>query len=185
MRRLRRFQRTSSSARLSHATSDVRRSVLALADESLGCLDVAPRGAAPEDGLTTALSIDSGGRADVLDLDRVFFMGNGGTADVSWFSLPPAGPTESYQLLLKVAVTNPIRCAFVVGIPAANGESSEALRRLYYLLAADRLAFTFDAPVTADSAVIIMAPTDRRALLAAIDAQRDLVPLEVSARSRG
>jgi hypothetical protein len=185
MRRLRRFQRTPSSAGLPRAKSDVRRSVLALAEESLRCLDVAPRGAAPEDGLTTALSIESGGRADVLDLDRVFFMGNGGTADVSWFSLPPAGPKESYQLLLQVAVTNPIRCAFVVGIPVANCESTEALGRLYYLLAADRLALTFDAPVTADSAILMAAPTDRRAILAAIDSLRDLVPLEVSARSRG
>jgi hypothetical protein len=193
MRRLRRFQRRSSSAGLSYAsssrrdaaTSDVRKSMVDLARESLRCVDIAPRAAAPEMGLTTALSIESCGRADVLDLDRIFFMGDGGTADVSWFSLPGDTPNESFRLLLRVVVTGPIRCEFVVGIPVANADSVAALRRLSYLFAADRLAFTFDAPVTADSAIIMAAPSDRRALLAAIDALRYFVPHDVSARSRG
>ena len=149
------------------------KSIVALAGESLRCLDIAPRGATPESGLTTVLSVESGGRVDVLDLDRAFFMGDGGTADVSWLSLPRDAVDESFQLLLKVVVTGPVQCGFAVGIPVPDDDSEAALRRLAYLFAADKLALTFDAPVTADSAIVVAAPTDRRALLAAIDALRD------------
>ena len=149
------------------------KSIVALVGESLRCLDIAPRGATPEGGLTTVLSVDSGGRADVLDLDRAFFMGDGGTADVSWLSLPCDAVDGSFQLLLKVVVTGPVQCGFVVGIPVTDDGSEGALRRLAYLFAADKLALTFGTPVTADSAIVVAAPTDRRALLAAIDALRD------------
>jgi hypothetical protein len=163
--------------------SDVRRSIQALAEESLFCVDVAPRSGSPEDGITTALSIQSGGRADVLDLDRVFFMGDGGTADVSWLGLPAT--TSSYELLLHVTVTKPIECGFAVHIPVEAADAAESMRRLSYLLAADRLALAFDTPVNANSAVIIAAPVDRRALLAAIDSLRALAPASISARSHG
>lgn len=181
MRRLRRYHGTSTSAirsrpstRSRDATkSDVRTSVVALVGESLRCVDVAPRAAAPEGGLTTVLSVESRGRTDVLDLDRALFMGDGGTADVSWLSLPADAPDEPFQLLLRIVVTGPVRCGFVVSIPVIDNDSDRALRRLSYLFAADRLALTFDAPVTADSAIIVAAPSDRRALLAAIDSLRD------------
>jgi hypothetical protein len=180
MRRLRRFHGTSTSAMRSRPSprsrdatkSDVRTSVVALVGESLRCVDVAPRAAAPEGGLTTVLSVESRGRTDVLDLDRALFMGDGGTADVSWLSLPADAPDEPFQLLLGIVVTGPVRCGFVVSIPVDN-DSDRALRRLSYLFAADRLALTFDAPVTADSAIVVAAPSDRRALLAAIDSLRD------------
>jgi hypothetical protein len=147
--------------------------IAALVGESLRCLDIAPRGATPEGGLTTVLSVESGGRGDVLDLDRAFFMGDGGTADVSWLSLPRDAIDESFHLLLKVVVTGPVQCGFVVGIPVADGDSEGALRKLAYLFAADKLALTFDTSVTADSAIVVAAPTDRRALLAAIDTGRN------------
>ena len=156
------------------------RSILVLAEESLRCVEVAPRTATPEDGLTIALSVESGGRADVLDLDRAFFMGDGGTVDVSWLGLPPDS-RHPYQLLLQVTVTNPIDCAFAVGIPVETTDPGETLRRLGYLLAADRLAIAFDAPATAQSVIILAAPADRRALLAAL---RELNDWIVADRSR-
>jgi hypothetical protein len=149
------------------------KSIVALVGESLRCLDIAPRGATPEGGLTAVLSVESDGRADVLDLDRAFFMGDGGTADVSWLSLPRNAVDQSFHLLLKVAVTGPVQCGFVVGIPVPDGDSEGALRKLAHLFAADKLALTFDTSVTADSAIVVAAPTDRRALLAAIDTLRD------------
>lgn len=181
MRRLRRSHGTSTSARRSRTSlgsrdatnGDVRTSVVALAGESLTCVDVAPRAAAPEAGLTTVLSVESRGRTDVLDLDRALFMGDGGTADVSWLSLPADAADVPFRLLLQVTVTGPVRCGFVVGIPVVDDDSDRALRGLSYLFAADRLALTFDAPVSADSAIIVAAPSDRRALLAAIDSLRD------------
>jgi len=185
MRRLRRSQSTVPASGLSPAKNDAHRSILALAKASLECVDVAPRTAAPEDGLTTALSIDSTGRADVLDLDRAFFMGDGGTVDVSWLGLPPTGRNESYRLLLQVAVTTPVDCFFVVGIPLDAPDAADTLRRLGYLLAADRLALAFDALVTTGSVILMAAPVDRRALLAAIDSLRDVVGVKVSARARG
>ena len=185
MRRLRRSQSTPPASGLSPAKGDAHRSILALAENSLECVDVAPRTAAPEDGLTTVLSVESTGRADVLDLDRAFFMGDGGTVDVSWLGLPPTGRNESYRLLLQVAVTTPVDCVFVVGIPLYAEDAAHTLRRLGYLLAADRLALAFDAPVAAGSVILMAAPIDKRALLAAIDSLRDVVGVELSARARG
>lgn len=185
MRRLRRSQSTPPPSWPSAAASDTHRSMLELAEHSLRCVEVAPRAASAEDGVTTALSIESAGRADVLDLDRVFFMGDGGTVDVSWLGLPAAGGSRSYQLLLQVAVTSPTECRFVVNIPVDEHDGPQTLRRLSYLLAADRLAVAFDGPVTTSSAILIAAPADRRPLLAAIDCLRDAVGVAVSARARG
>jgi hypothetical protein len=185
MRRVRRSQNSPPASGLSPAKSGAHSSILALAEDSLECADVAPRTAAPEDGLTTALSIDSTGRADVLDLDRAFFMGDGGTVDVSWLGLPPTGRNESYRLLLQVAVTTPVDCLFVVGVPLDAEDAAHTLRTLGYLLAADRLALAFDAPVAAGSVILMAAPIDKRALLAAIDSLRDVVGVELSARARG
>lgn len=153
-------------------TSDLRESVAVLVTESLPCLDIAPRAAGPSDGLTTMLSIDSRDRVDVLDLDRAFFMNSGGTADVSWLSLPPASPDEPFRLLLSVSVTAPIRCRFVVGVAIA-GDDPRTVAQLPYLLAADRLALGFDVPVTAESAIVVEAPADRGAVLAALGVFRE------------
>ena len=147
--------------------TNLRASLAALAAESLPCLDIAPRTADPVEGLTTMLSIDARNRPDVLDLDRAFFMDNGGTADVSWLSIPPTEPDEPFRLLLSVSVTTPLQCRFVVGI-SVEAEDLTVRRQLLYLLAADRLALGFGVPVTAESAIIVAAPTDRRALSAAL-----------------
>jgi hypothetical protein len=156
----------------SDATSDdVRASVLAVAGESLPCLDIAPRAAAPEAGLTTVLSVASNGRADVLDLDRAFLMGEGGSADVSWLSLPPDRDGEPFRLLLDVSVKLPVQCRFAVRISIPLHDLATH-RQVAYLLAADKLALTFDLPVTADSAIVLEAPADRRALSSALDANR-------------
>lgn len=153
----------------SEASDHLRKSITAMITGSLPCLDIAPRTAGPTDGLTTMLSIDARHRDDVLDLDRAFFMNNGGTADVSWLSLPPASANEPFQLLLSVSVTAPTRCDFAVQISVAGDDRATA-SALSYLLAADLLALGFDVPVTAGSAIILRAPTDRRALVAALRA---------------
>jgi hypothetical protein len=171
MRRLRVFRRgsvTSPVGSVNRRRTDVRESLAVLANDSLPCQDIAPRSAGPREGLITMLSIDSRDRADVLDLDRAFFMEGGGAADVSWLSLPPAAPGESFRLLLRVAVKVPVTCDFVVGIPIDQGTRERLRIQLPYLLAADGLAMGFDVPVTVDSAITVAAPTDRRPLFAAV-----------------
>ncbi len=178
MRLFRRSKTPSSPKNASHMSengrgaskSDLRTSVAALVAEALPCLDVAPRSADPAEGLTTMLSVDARNRTDVLDLDRAFFMTNGGTADVSWLSLPPNTGETPFRVLLRVAVTAPVQCHLVVVIPIERDDRERRARQLAYLLAADRLALGFDVPITAESAIRIASPTDRRPLVAALDA---------------
>jgi hypothetical protein len=174
VRRLRVFRKTDGASRTVGSQSPNRREarecLIALANKSLPCHEIAPRAARPDAGLTTMLSVGSRGRVDVLDLDRAFFMENGGAADVSWLSVPPDAPGQPFWLLLRVGVTAPVLCDFVVGIPIGDGVGEPLDHQLAYLLAADSLALGFDVSVDAESAIRIAAPTDRRPLVAALNA---------------
>jgi hypothetical protein len=140
------------------------RRLQALAADALPCLGVVAYEANPEDGLTTALWVDSRGRRDVRDLVRVVETEPGGSASVAWSRLGAPG-RGTVVLLLRVAIERPALCAFDVRFDISQHRQDPARGGLSLLLAAERFALAFDErPDPASGLVWIPAPAVRDAL---------------------
>ena len=132
--------------------------------DSLPCRSVVPWEASSDRGLTVGLAVDARGRRDVVDLGRVMETEPDGTATLAWSALSPKRGHPTWRLLLHVAFARPVQCSFAVGIDIVGSLTAQ----LPLLLAADRLAFSFDGFPQTDRAVPSAQAPAHRAPLAEV-----------------
>jgi hypothetical protein len=134
----------------------------ALAREALPCHAATVFDGNPEDGLTVALHLDSGGRGDVLDLARVVEDDAAVQATCGWSLLAPSRRHPRWRLLLRVSFERPVTCTFTAVFHISEHPSDVLRGTLPLVLAADRFVFNFDGQTDPELPLVwIAAPTVR------------------------
>ena len=138
----------------------------ALARDALPCHSATVFDGNPEDGLTVALHLDSGGRGDVLDLARVVEDDAAVQASCGWSLLAPSRPQPRWRLLLRVSFERPVVCAYTVGFDISEHPSDVLRASLPLLLAANRFVFDFDGRLDPELPLVwIAAPAVRNCVI--------------------
>jgi hypothetical protein len=141
-----------------------------VAHDALPCRVVSVVDGDANEGITVALHVDPRRRRDVLDLARVMQDDSrvGGSAD--WSLLPPTRRRGQWRLLLRVSLERPVVCTFTVSFDVRPHPNDPLRPTLSLLLAANRLAFAFDARVRPDHPLVwITAPVAREPVLELIN----------------
>jgi hypothetical protein len=137
-----------------------------LAHDALPCHRVAVFAGNADEGLSVALHVGSHRRGDILDLARVVEDDAGVQASCGWSLLPPTRRRRSWRLLLRVSFERPVRCLFTVGFDVRDHRSDPLRATLPLLLAANRLVFIFDGPLSPERPLVwIDAPVAREPVL--------------------